>query len=189
MSTPSVYCRMDFAEVESTQGESMLIHGWKLKYKLKPKKKGKRTSKGYRIRKFSLTELGYVNYDQYLRSNDWKIIRADVLKNHPGCMLCSALASQVHHMDYDAQTLLGLEKRLLAPLCDKCHHIIEFNKNEKRTLANANKMLRVMAKRTSSGKVLLKQLEVMAEERKQKGMRIGPGVDHAKRQRRRKSSQ
>lgn len=168
------------------QGERMIINRWKLKYKITKKKGGKRTSKGYRIRKFSLSEIGYASYQEYLASEDWKKIRKEKLEKFPVCLLCDKPSCQVHHLDYDSATLLGLEDRLLAALCDSCHEGIEFNhyKNgEKRTIENTNKAFRAAAKKTERGMKFLRNLEILAEFRSKNKIRLGAGIDHAKRHR------
>lgn len=156
----------------------MLVNAWRLKYKLAPKKKGKRSSKGYRGRKFALSELGYDSYPAYLASDDWKAIRAEKLRDYPKCFLCPAPASQVHHLDYDARTLLGLEPRLLVTLCDGCHGGIEFRGSEKRHLADANKELRRQAAGSGAGRKWLCMLARLREERKRLGIKQGPAFNH-----------
>ena len=60
------------------------------------------------------------NYDEYLKSAEWKARRETALaKAKYTCDQCGARASQVHHTSYDN---LGNEKDSdLTVLCGKCH--------------------------------------------------------------------
>lgn len=95
----------------------------------------------YAKRDKHLSELGYASYDIYLSSDDWKGIRAKKLRHHKHCVLCDAIATQVHHLSYAPEVLLGLRHSLLVTVCDKCHIFIEFNGDRKRTLEEANTFL------------------------------------------------
>ena len=95
---------------------------WNLKAKRKPARK---KMKCYQQRTERLSTVGYANYQEYLASDDWRAIRERKLRRHPYCLLCQAVACQVHHMDYHCGTLLGLRDHRLVTLCDKCHEGIE----------------------------------------------------------------
>lgn len=118
----------------------MLVNAWRMRYKkVKPKKK---KHKCYVDRNENLSELGYAGYQDYLKSDDWKAIRARKLATDPNCMTCGSTAAQVHHISYHPEVLLGLRDVLLVCLCDKCHEEIEVTgEGAKRTLREANEVL------------------------------------------------
>lgn len=95
----------------------------------------------YRRRSRNLSELGYASYQEYLASAAWRDIRAKKLRWHPDCVLCDQRATQVHHLSYACDVLLGLKNALLVTMCDKCHVLVEFDGNQKRTLEQANEFL------------------------------------------------
>lgn len=99
----------------------------------------------YEERDALLLSLGFKNYSDYLGSAEWRLIREEVLKFHPDCILCEAPAVQVHHLAYDARTLTGVWNGRLVQLCRRCHEHIEFGrKGRKNTLDGANsKLLRL----------------------------------------------
>lgn len=67
--------------------------------------------------------MSYVDYDTYLNSPEWRVLRRIVLEAaEQRCVICDGTrALQVHHRDY---TRLG-EERLadLTVLCDDCHAV------------------------------------------------------------------
>lgn len=98
----------------------------------------------YEVRNEALSQLGYSSYAEYLKSEDWKIIRASIMEEFKLCVLCDSPSQVVHHIKYDSATLLGLRKHCLIALCHKCHQLIEMNGKEKRTLEGANQILFAM---------------------------------------------
>jgi hypothetical protein len=100
----------------------------------------------YRKRDEVLSELGYRSYQEYLDSDDWKVIKNRVLKDFPTCLACNKPSQVVHHVKYSASVLLGLEDIYLASLCHKCHELIEVDKSGiKRGLGKANNELMKLA--------------------------------------------
>ena len=95
--------------------------------------------KGYHERNDRLSALGYVRYQDYLKSDDWKRIRDKKLAHHRDCKLCRGPSQVVHHVDYRYDTLLGLCPLMLVPLCHRCHERIEVCPDgRKRSLDEAN---------------------------------------------------
>ena len=106
---------------------------------------------GYQYRDAILKELGYKNYTEYLKSDDWRTLRDEVLTFRKRCSVCDDAATVVHHYSYEAAVILGMQKRLLLPLCDGCHEFIEIDADgNKRTLPSAQgtilRMLREVGK-------------------------------------------
>ncbi len=95
----------------------------------------------YHDRDSLITALGYADYQDYLRSAEWKKIRAVVLRRYRyKCALCSSKAKAVHHITYSRAVLLGEDKAGLVPVCKQHHLIIEFDDDrEKRSLQEAKK--------------------------------------------------
>lgn len=100
-----------------------------------------RATGAYKKRNERLPELGYASYSEYLKSDDWKVIRDAVLGPFPYCCCCERPASQVHHWSYSAPVMLGLCKELLFPVCEKCHEEVEFDGKRKRSMPEARKVL------------------------------------------------
>ena len=66
-------------------------------------------------------------YEQYLRSTLWRSIRDWVIDVQTGqCAVCHHKAAEVHHHDYDEETMLGKRSDGLVGLCGRCHDLIEF---------------------------------------------------------------
>jgi hypothetical protein len=86
----------------------------------------------------ALKRLGYSSYTAYLASPLWAALRGQVLQAAPDCAVCARDARQVHHLDYDEETLAGNRLESLIPLCARCHRRAEFAGRKKRTLAGAN---------------------------------------------------
>lgn len=98
--------------------------------------------KQYQERNDRLSELG-ISYQEYLKTPEWADIRKKVLLLRPNCLICANKANQIHHTDYDWETLLGTNLIALASLCEKCHKYIEFDeKGNKHPLYLANRTLR-----------------------------------------------
>ncbi len=100
-----------------------------------------RATGAYRRRNDELPDMGYASYSEYLKSDDWKVIRDAVLGPFPYCCCCERPASQVHHWSYSAPVMLGLCKELLFPICEKCHEEVEFDGKRKRSMKEARKVL------------------------------------------------
>lgn len=97
----------------------------------------------YRQRTALLRTLGYQNYTEYLLSPEWKEIRLIVLRRDGwACRLCGVKASEVHHRDYERDTLLGRRMDGLEAVCRECHRAIEFDGKRKRSLAEVDAMQR-----------------------------------------------
>lgn len=123
-----------------------IVFTTKAKYAKRVKRKPKKVMPCYEARSGRLSELGYASYKEYLASEDWKAIRARKLAAEPKCLLCRRASSQVHHLSYADNVLLGLEPRLLVTMCDVCHEWIEFDGTRKRDLKEANDTLKAKAK-------------------------------------------
>lgn len=86
-----------------------------------------------------LEVLGYRNYQQYLESPLWNLIRREVLYRDEGECLslwCKRRTRvlQVHHLDYSLPILQGLEPWELVTLCKDCHTGVEFSGRKKLNL-------------------------------------------------------
>jgi len=91
----------------------------------------------------NLKALGYRNYKDYLSSNLWRKLRSKAIKTSGGlCCCCGEAATEVHHRNYDLETLKNGGDFSLVPLCNACHHLAEFDTNgRKRTTQQANRFL------------------------------------------------
>lgn len=98
-------------------------------------------SVGYRKRDRLLLELGYNSYGDYLSSDIWKRIRIKFLAKNKVCYGCSSTSECVHHRMYTEGNLLGETESGLVPLCQYCHHKIEFDGKRKLSHHQANKKL------------------------------------------------
>lgn len=98
------------------------------------------TKETYLTRWYVLRELGFKSYQQYLISELWATIRAQVLFDAV-CRVCKSDATEVHHMSYKHHVMLGKDLSKLIPICQTCHKHIEFDGTYKRTLDEANHYL------------------------------------------------
>lgn len=85
-----------------------------------------RLGKVYGQRPKLLKEMGYSSYDEYLSSEQWAVIRREVLERQPNCELCFQIATQVHHASYTRESLRKSKSKLLVSICRPCHYYIEF---------------------------------------------------------------
>lgn len=72
-----------------------------------------------------LYELGFTSYESYLKSDLWRDIRSRAF-DHWGhrCRPCGMPAREIHHSNYDIETLRGDSLHGLWPLCGNCHRRI-----------------------------------------------------------------
>ena len=92
------------------------------------RKSHKATTKAKRIqRSNSCIALGFDNYNEYLRSDLWKDIRRVVLSSKGAlCNVCKkTIAVEIHHKQYDYNTMAGHNIKHLIPVCQKCHSKLE----------------------------------------------------------------
>jgi hypothetical protein len=77
--------------------------------------------------------LGFSTYQEYLKSDLWKQIRAKVLLRDGGlCRLCGKPASCVHHQSYVLNVMSGERLDDLYSVCDPCHLLVEFASDGKK---------------------------------------------------------
>lgn len=122
----------------------------------------------YGNRNVILNEIGFMSYDDYLRSELWSQIRSRVLSLNPHCACCSKAAELVHHDAYYRKLLLGDEKsveRDLYPLCHACHYTVEFEGNRKRSFGEAVRQFRRMLYKHHHGE---SKSEMIARKRNQR---------------------
>lgn len=90
------------------------------------------TASRYRIRTQSLIQLGFKTYDDYLASDLWLRIKAEVLERDRGiCKTCGKAAYTAHHVTYGLAVMLGQDLSQLISICRGCHYSCEF-KGEKK---------------------------------------------------------
>jgi hypothetical protein len=105
----------------------------------------------YERRKENVQAVGYTSYQDYLKSDEWARLRYVTLQRWPYCLLCRKPSSQVHHLNYNVETLLGRCQDSFVCLCDDCHRAIEFDGSRKRVLRSANKELVRLAQLARQG--------------------------------------
>ena len=111
----------------------------------------------YAARNELLRSFGFRSYEAYLRSDEWKALRAEVLAEFPQCICCESKSQVVHHVRYDSATLLGVHRLHLAPLCRACHEKMEILPGgEKATMAQANTLMLQMAGKKNQKQAWLK---------------------------------
>lgn len=60
---------------------------------------------------------------EYLKSEEWKQLRALILKSNPKCQCCqNTQATDAHHMTY--RNIVDIQPSDLLPVCRKCHDYI-----------------------------------------------------------------
>jgi len=103
----------------------------------------------YSSRNKALQELGFPDYDTYLKSELWSRIRAKVLRKSE-CYGCGGKPTQVHHQSYSLKVLRGENLKRLVAVCENCHTEAEFQDGMKVSPSEANKVLeRIRARRES----------------------------------------
>lgn len=84
----------------------------------------------YKRRDFSLHELGFSSYSEYLSSDLWKIVQKRVYIKRPKlCMLCYDKSTCLHHNRYHGADLCGSSIKFIIPLCNSCHEYLEYDSN------------------------------------------------------------
>jgi len=67
------------------------------------------------------------NYDEYLKSPEWKAIRTRIFaRDRSKCLACGNHADAVHHRGYDKETMIGQRLHMLISVCRECHEHIHF---------------------------------------------------------------
>ena len=96
----------------------------------------------YAQRDAVLREMGFANYDEYLRSPLWAKIKRRLLKVCDRCP-CGAPATEFHHRSYKRRYLEGRGKvtKFIVPICRRHHEHIEFDELGKTPLGQANRRL------------------------------------------------
>jgi hypothetical protein len=95
----------------------------------------------------SFKKFGFKSYSDYLKSHIFKKIKEEVFNIHSKtCICCKKEATQIHHMKYTDENILGKNYKYLVPICGKCHYKIEFNSDGSKTLklSSVNKKLKFM---------------------------------------------
>jgi hypothetical protein len=98
----------------------------------------------YRARDALLHLLGFASYAEYLKSPTWQRARRRVLERACGlCEKCGAKATEVHHLKYSREVLLGYKRNLrhLMAICRQCHQQGEFAGGKKVSRTEANRRL------------------------------------------------
>ena len=87
-----------------------------------------RDASHYHKRSRILKRIGFKSYAEYLKSALWNQIRTKVfLSKGTHCYLCiHRPATTIHHCRYSRADLLGKRMIGMFPLCNICHHEIEF---------------------------------------------------------------
>lgn len=100
----------------------------------------------YEKRNEILKKLGYASYAEYLRGPRWRRIKDQVHKRDKNrCRVCGEPSQDVHHLQYDEDTLKGVTLANLIALCGVCHNLCESDPTiGKTTLAQANKRLQTL---------------------------------------------
>ena len=100
--------------------------------------------KAYHKRNTRLQSLGFKSYQDYLASDLWKSIRAEVLKRDGGkCQICGGAAVQVHHTCYSRASLTRMTDGQIS-ICRSCHKFIEFEYEKKVGLAWVRKRVKLL---------------------------------------------
>ncbi len=83
-----------------------------------------------------LQAIGFASYDDYLRSEMWRLIRDRVFATKGReCRCCGKTATQIHHRSYARTVLEGISINPLEPICAACHDHL----HGKRDLGFANR--------------------------------------------------
>lgn len=104
--------------------------------------------KSYWRRNARVNALLHMTWQQYLDSPLWRSIRASALsRDNHACQLCGSVATEVHHRDYNADTILGKSPSSLMSVCRSCHKAIEFDGTRKVSIEEMQRRIAFVAKR------------------------------------------
>lgn len=85
---------------------------------------------GFEALAANLESLGFPDYQAYLGSWFWRVLREQVLDAHPACRGCGVRATCVHHQSYALPVLLGQDLAQLVALCGRCHGLISTGRED-----------------------------------------------------------
>lgn len=102
-----------------------------------------------RLKNRGIASICQLEYEKYLRSNLWMTIKSLVAtRDQNTCVICrkkethkKIIPFEVHHINYDEKTLLGYDLDKLVYLCPRCHHKIEFTKDEQKRFSISDKQV------------------------------------------------
>lgn len=105
-----------------------------------------------------LKSLGFDSYSAYLVSDLWYAIRCRVMEKYGRCcVVCKRTATQVHHTDYEPDTMRGDRIDGLVAICYAHHQEIEWDHLTKCRLWEANRKLRRLIRGHTPKKEVPKQ--------------------------------
>lgn len=91
----------------------------------------------------ALKRLGFVSYDEYLRSMLYQGIARRIKKRDAyRCCLCSGTAVDVHHHHYGYDALAGRDDAALVSICRRCHIHIEHRGSKRLSWYDTRKRFR-----------------------------------------------
>lgn len=97
----------------------------------------------YKANHDALYNLASMDYQDYLQSPYWLIVRSTALyRDSYKCVVCSAMATCVHHLSYDEDVLYGKDLTQVVSLCEPCHHKIEFSDDGNKISSISEKLCR-----------------------------------------------
>ena len=85
-----------------------------------------KTSKGLlkKNKRRNVLPYKYDNYQDFLKSLDWKVMRFKVLKRDDNkCVYCQGPATQVHHLKYTTKAFHAEKLDNLVAVCNDCHKL------------------------------------------------------------------
>lgn len=89
------------------------------------------SGRDYASRDFILRQMGFKSYRDYLKSDLWQKVRAQVFQEKGRiCHCCGNPATSVHHNRYHRNDLTGKTLTFLFPICAICHDGVEFSKKK-----------------------------------------------------------
>lgn len=112
-----------------------------------------------RERTAACRELGFRTYHVYLDSGFWRQLRKRVLeRDDHACRSCGDRATQVHHVSYARDVILGKNIEPLVSICRACHEAVEFDRHgKKRPFRKKARVWRVMDRRKKEVLAILEE--------------------------------
>lgn len=143
-------CRREGIKKKDIIWPKHIYHQGKGKYCRFCRKELKETAKKiYEKRDLNLLAMGYRSYGEYLKSDLWKTTRAQVLGFFGDkCHFCGRDAEEVHHSNYNLETLKGQGLYALFslyPVCKECHTAGEYHGKDKVKPMTATKRMYIYA--------------------------------------------
>ncbi len=145
-------------------------------------------SSAYKARGFTLKEMGFRDYREYLKSRIWSGIRQQVASRcGRRCEACQTPGiEEFHHLRYDKSVLDGSDISGVIGLCAFCHDHAEFKDGHKVDLDEANARLREIWRCVNRGESVLNLRKRLKKEDPANAQRVTEEIEEGRQNRKKR---